>query len=81
MNYDSAADVAYSVRQRAIFGGCRYEVYVRDNGSVTIEKQGNPRRRHPLPERWLIGVYDRGASTADIAEDLAERVRELVRCE
>ena len=76
--HDKPQDVAYAVRQRAIFGGQRYEVYVKDNGAVTIALQKGARnQRHPLPEHCLVGTYDRQASTADIAEDLAERAMEL----
>lgn len=74
---DKVQDVAYAVRQRAMASGRRHEVYVRDNGSVQITLQGKSERRHAMPDHWLVGTYDRQASTADIAEDLAERVREL----
>lgn len=73
---DKVQDVAYAVRQRAINGGQRYEVYVKDTGAVEIRLQGTARKRK-TPDHWLVGTYDRQASTADIAEDLAERVREL----
>lgn len=74
---DKVQDVAYAVRQRAINGGQRYEVYVRDNGSVQITMQSSNRRRHAMPEHWLVGTYDKQASTEQIAGDLAERAKEL----
>lgn len=74
---DKLTDVAYAVRQRTVYGGQRYEVYVRDNGSVAMVMQGTKQRRHPLPTHCLVGTYDRAATTADIACDLAERAKEL----
>ena len=78
VNEDKLQDVAYAVRQRAIFGGGLYEVYVKDTGAVTITMQKSARnQRHPIPAHCLVGTYDRLATTADIAADLAMRAKEL----
>ncbi len=73
---DSLTDIAYAIRQRALNSGQRHEVYVRPSGAVVIRLQGTG-LRHPINSDWLVGTYDRQATTADIADDLAERAKEL----
>ena len=52
-------------------------VYVRDDGGVLTEHAHDVRRSYELPNSWLVGIYTRATSCAELEDDLVIRLGEL----
>jgi hypothetical protein len=70
--------VAETIKFRLMSGTNTWDVYVRPDGSVVMERPDNPTTPLPMPEEWLVGRYKRRALTADIQSDLEVRLMEIV---
>lgn len=74
---DGVAETARKVKLRIISRMGIWQVYVRPDGGVIMDRNADVRRAVDMPVAWLVGTYRRSAPVADIKADLAERAREL----
>lgn len=76
---DEIERVAEVIKLRLVSRRQPCSVHVEPDGSVVVERLDEPRRKLPLPDHWLVGIYTPKVKLAELEDDLVCRYNELRR--
>ena len=74
---DEIEEIAESIKLRMVARGGTWTVYVRDDGSMVMDRDADVRRSRPIPDSCILARYTKAIPVADIEDDLVCRMNEI----